>query len=178
MSNVQTHSTFNRTYERKVVEEGTKGGLQGTPITTTTSSILGGIPVMAGIPAAFSIQPHGFLNTHGLNFGGVNTSTSFSTSDNHIDVVLDISEYGADNIEISISNNYIIVHASHPDKEDQMGLISKSFTRKFHLPTNVKAENVESNVTADGKLHIKAHAPKETKHSEDSKPIPIKITHN
>uniref|UniRef100_A0A0K0E756 SHSP domain-containing protein n=1 Tax=Strongyloides stercoralis TaxID=6248 RepID=A0A0K0E756_STRER len=168
MANVQSHSTYNRTYERKVIEEGTKG----SPITST--SILSGIPVMSAIPTSFHIQPHSLINNHQLNFGGINTSTLFSTSDNHLEVVLDISEYGADNIEISISNNYIVVKASHPEKEDQMGLISRSFTRKFPLPANVKPDAVESNVTGDGKLHIKAFAPKDQNKGE-TKSIPIKI---
>lgn len=49
MANVQSHSTYNRTYERKIIEEGTKG----SPITNT--SILSGIPVMSAIPASFHI---------------------------------------------------------------------------------------------------------------------------
>jgi len=50
----------------------------------------------------------------------------------------------------------IIIEGRHEEKEDNHGLVSRHFQRKYTLPADVKVEEVQCSFTADGRLHVTA----------------------
>lgn len=69
---------------------------------------------------------------------------------------LDISQFSHDDITVKVRNNLVTVDAHHRDREDEFGLISRQFTRKFLVPIDYDADTIQSWLTGDGKLTIKA----------------------
>lgn len=163
MSSYNHSSSYNRTYERKVIEEGGKPTVQiSAPFQTITST--GGL--------GFPLPSSSFIAPYITNFG--NCSGSFSFSDDSLNATLDVSEFPAENLKVSVVGQQIIVEASHPEKQDQLGAISRSFVRKFNLPRNATPESVVSNLTSDGQLSISAKSTK-AKEASPPKTIPIKV---
>lgn len=76
--------------------------------------------------------------------------------------------------QVSVIGQFVVVEAKHPEKQDQLGFIERSFTRKFNLPRNASPESVVSNLTSDGQLTITAQSNK-AKEQSPPKTIPIKV---
>ena len=75
-----------------------------------------------------------------------------------------------DEIKVSVNNSTLSVEANHEEKsEDGNKYVARRFARKYTLPTGCKAENVVSNLSADGVLMITA--PKLA--IEDKRNVPI-----
>ncbi|KAE9418891.1 hypothetical protein Angca_008233, partial [Angiostrongylus cantonensis] len=136
-------SSYNRTYEKKVIEE--------TPrirVTTQSSPFTTHI-----IPSSFPSFPS--------TFGG--NISSIHATDESLTATMDVSQFAADDLkvgtcqlQVSVIGQFIVVEAKHPEKADEFGFIERHFIRKFNLPRNVQPEGVSSNLTSDGTLTIQA----------------------
>jgi len=162
MSTYNHSSSYNRTYERKVIEEGGKPTVQiSAPFQTITST--GGV---------FPLPSSSFIAPHNYHFG--NCSGSFHCSDDSLSATLDVSGFAPEDLKVSVIGQHIVVEASHPEKQDQLGSIERKFIRKFNLPKNAAPESVVSNLTSDGQLTISAQSNK-AKEASPPKTIPIKV---
>uniref|UniRef100_A0A915E6L9 SHSP domain-containing protein n=1 Tax=Ditylenchus dipsaci TaxID=166011 RepID=A0A915E6L9_9BILA len=162
MTTYNHSSSYNRTYERKVIEEGSGGG---NAFSSPTSRLISSSSPIQTIKSTLSGFPSGasssFINPHNYHFG-TSTSGSFSTSDDNFSAVMDVSSYGPQELKVSVVNQQIVVEGKHPEKADDLGFIERHFIRKFALPRNVHPELVTSNLTAEGMLTITGQAkPKE-----------------
>jgi crystallin alpha B len=79
-------------------------------------------------------------------------------------VMLDVQQFRPREISVKVVNGFIVVEGKHEEREDEHGFISREFKRRYALPEDVKAENVESNLSSDGVLLLSA--PRSTKESE------------
>uniref|UniRef100_A0A7E4V186 SHSP domain-containing protein n=1 Tax=Panagrellus redivivus TaxID=6233 RepID=A0A7E4V186_PANRE len=160
MTTINHSSSYNRTFERKVVEEGPKVG--------------GGVQLQ-NFPGLSSFQPSSsfILGPHNYHFGS-STSGSYHATDDSLSVSLDVSAYAPEDLKVSVVGRYIVVEAKHPEKADELGLIARSFTRKFLMPKNSDPEAVASNLSSDGLLTITVTPPK-PKEVSPNRTIPIKI---
>lgn len=75
-------------------------------------------------------------------------------------VCLDVQHFQPNEISVKTENNFVVVHAKHEDKEDDHGYIQREFTRRYQLPEGYKPESVNSTLSSDGVLVIKAPNPK------------------
>ncbi|KAJ1366514.1 hypothetical protein KIN20_027192 [Parelaphostrongylus tenuis] len=156
MTTYNHSSSYNRTYEKKVIEE--------TPrIRVTTQSS----------PFASHILPTSFPSFPST-FGG--NISSIHATDESLTATMDVSQFAADDLKLSVSvvGQFIVVEGKHPEKADEFGFIERHFIRKFNLPRNVQPEGVSSNLTSDGTLTIQAF-PLKPKDGSPARAIPIKI---
>jgi len=74
-----------------------------------------------------------------------------------MEVSLDTSQYRPDELKVSIDKGVVTVEGKHEEKaEDGSKMVSRMFSRKYTLPSEVKAEDVVSNLSSDGVLVITA----------------------
>jgi len=166
MSTYNHSSSYNRTYERKIIEEG--GGSGGKP----TVQISAPFQTITSTGPGFPLPSSSFITPHNYHFG--NCSGSFQFSDDNLNATLDVSGFAPEDLKVSVIGQHIVVEAKHPEKQDQLGLIERHFIRKFNLPRNASPESVVSNLTSDGTLTISAHSAK-SKEASPPRTIPIKV---
>ncbi|KAI1726673.1 hsp20/alpha crystallin family domain-containing protein [Ditylenchus destructor] len=166
MSSYNHSSSYNRTYERQVIEEGIPTSIHRMH---TSSPIHAIKSTLSGFPTGASSS---FVQPHNYHFGTA-TSGSFHTSDDSFSAVLDVSAFAPEELKVSVVGNQIVIEGKHPEKTDDLGSIERHFIRKFVLPRNVPAEAVSSNL-AEGRLTISGEAPKH-KENSPARTIPIKI---
>merc|ERR1712126_442565 len=81
--------------------------------------------------------------------------------DSKMEVSLDTAQYRPDELKITVDKGVVCVEGRHEEKaEDGSKMVSRSFSRKYTLPKDAKAEDVVSNLSSDGVLVITA--PKNT----------------
>ncbi|ETN83643.1 Hsp20/alpha crystallin family protein [Necator americanus] len=166
MTTYNQTSSYNRTYEKKVIEE--------TPRIRIAS-----IPHSSPFTTAHHIMPTTFPSFQ-TSFGG--NVSSFHSTDDSLNVTMDVSQYKPDDLKlsfeiyqtVSVIGQFIVVEAKHPEKQDEFGFIERHFIRKFNLPRGVQPEGVSSNLTSDGTLTIQA-LPLKPKDGSPARAIPIKI---
>jgi crystallin alpha B len=71
-------------------------------------------------------------------------------------VMLDVKHFKPEEISVKSNEDSIIIHGHHSEKPDEHGYISRSFTRRYVLPEDIKTEHVECNLSSDGVLTLKA----------------------
>uniref|UniRef100_A0A2R5L920 Putative heat shock hsp20 protein n=1 Tax=Ornithodoros turicata TaxID=34597 RepID=A0A2R5L920_9ACAR len=69
---------------------------------------------------------------------------------------LDVEQFAPDDIEVKTVDNYVIIHGRHGERADDIGMISREFTRKCLLPKDVQPESVKCSLTTDGYLVVEA----------------------
>ncbi|KAF7635776.1 SHSP domain-containing protein [Meloidogyne graminicola] len=149
MSTFNQSSSYNRTFERKVVEESVPRLLTSSPLHTIKAMSGFGSPGDLGLGSTSFVQPHNY------HFGTA-TSGSFQLSDDYLSVSMDVSSFAPEDLKV-----YFLINERH-------------FIRKFTLPRNAHPDLVQSNLTSDGHLTITASAPK-MKETSPGRTIPIKI---
>uniref|UniRef100_A0A8R1HNS0 SHSP domain-containing protein n=2 Tax=Caenorhabditis japonica TaxID=281687 RepID=A0A8R1HNS0_CAEJA len=149
MASYNTTSSYNRTYEKK-------------DLNNIHSSMLSNFPNLA-------ISSPSIVGTQALT-GNI---TSIRVTNTSFHATLDVSKFDAESLKVTVVDSSIVVEASHGEKEDTYGTIEASFKRRFPLPKAVPAESVQSQLTADGMLTIDAKAPEPK--LEGARPIQIKV---
>lgn len=89
-------------------------------------------------------------------------------------VCLDVQLFSPNEITVKTVGRQIVVEGKHEEKQDEHGLISRHFIRKYVLPEEYKYEDVISNLSSDGVLSISA--PKLLGHQEGERVVPITTT--
>ncbi|KAL4239157.1 hypothetical protein ACF0H5_003859 [Mactra antiquata] len=91
-------------------------------------------------------------------------------------ITLDISNFSPDEITLKTKNNRVVVHAKHPERVDEFGLIEREFKRQYILPKDVDPNEVTSSLSTNGILTMKA--PKIDTDNGKERIIPIRFTHD
>ncbi|KAF7644232.1 hypothetical protein LDENG_00225250 [Lucifuga dentata] len=71
-------------------------------------------------------------------------------------IYLDVKHFSPEELSVTVSDDFITVHAKHEDKEDDHGFVSREFLRKYQLPAGVSRSDVNSSLSPDGVLTIVA----------------------
>lgn len=90
-------------------------------------------------------------------------------------VCLDVHQFTPNEIIVKIIDNYISVEAHHEERQDEHGLITRQFTRRYTLPSEFNPDHVVSQLSSDGILIIKAPPP--VKSSDGGKERILQILH-
>eukprot|EP00066_Takifugu_rubripes_P006505 XP_003971340.1 PREDICTED: heat shock protein beta-2 [Takifugu rubripes] len=69
-------------------------------------------------------------------------------------IYLDVKHFSPDELSVSISDEFITIHARHQDRQDDHGFVSREFLRKYKLPAGVRSADVTSSLSVDGVLTI------------------------
>ncbi|XP_003741767.2 heat shock protein 67B1 [Galendromus occidentalis] len=103
--------------------------------------------------------------------------TSFndlSLTGDKFSVRLDVGHYGPDDIEVKTIDQKVVVRGKHDDRSDEIGTISRQFTRKIQLPKDIQPESVKCSLTSDGYLVIDAPRRPE-KPPANERVVPIRV---
>lgn len=95
-------------------------------------------------------------------------------SKNSLEFCIDVQQFKPDEISVKVEKNCILVHGKHEEKEDEQGLVSRQFTRRYELPKGCKPEDVVSTLSSDGILSVKCPAP--TTETTEERQVPIQQT--
>ena len=92
------------------------------------------------------------------------------------EVALDVHGFDPKELQVNLHDNYLTVAGRHEEKSpDGNSFISRSFTRKYHLPQNVNQDNLKSSLTNGGKT-LRIEAPLLEANTPEAKAIPIEVT--
>lgn len=73
-------------------------------------------------------------------------------------VCMDVKEFAPNEISVKTIDNSIVIEGKHESKEDDLGFISRQFTRRYSVPEGYNIKDVVSQLSADGVLTVKAPA--------------------
>jgi HSP20 family molecular chaperone IbpA len=78
------------------------------------------------------------------------------TGKNGFQVSVDVHQFSPSEITVKVTENAVMVEGKHEEREDEHGLISRQFHRRYILPKDYDPESVTSELSTDGILTIKA----------------------
>ncbi|MFH4974469.1 hypothetical protein AB6A40_001178 [Gnathostoma spinigerum] len=165
-------STYNRTYEKRIIEECPTIRIGGPPV---QHSILqpGNVNKYVTMSTSTTSSPMNLQQPASMLTGG--HVSSITSNMNELTLRVDTAPFRAEDLKVSVVDQFVVVEASHPEREDELGYVERRFVRKFRLPNPVLAECVTSNLSSDGILTISAKAPERKIEDKGSRTIPIKV---
>ncbi|CAJ0959197.1 unnamed protein product, partial [Mesorhabditis belari] len=177
MATFNTQTTYNRTYEKKVIEENPRVVRSGSPFSTQTVlqnlPSIPSIPLPSGFPSFQSFVPS-YSSHQSTSSRTVATNVgTLQQSDDSIHLSINVSEYKTEELKVSVIGDFIVIEAKHGERSDELGTIERQFTRKIALPKGCPPESVISSLSSDGILSISAVAPR--KEASPARSIPIKV---
>ncbi|XP_063916483.1 protein lethal(2)essential for life-like [Zophobas morio] len=86
-------------------------------------------------------------------------------------VNLDVQQFKPEEISVKVAKNVVTVEGKHEEKEDEHGLISRHFVRKYVLPEGHDVDKIESKLSTDGVLTITA--PRVKAAVEEGRSVPV-----
>ncbi|KAG6441920.1 protein lethal(2)essential for life [Manduca sexta] len=84
------------------------------------------------------------------------TGSTIKADKDKFQINLDVQHFAPDDISVKVSDGFIIVEASHDEKRDEHGWVSRNFTRRYALPEGCNVDVVQSKLSSDGVLTVTA----------------------
>ncbi|KAG6441919.1 protein lethal(2)essential for life [Manduca sexta] len=79
------------------------------------------------------------------------------TADNEkFQVNVDVQHFSPDEINVKVSDGYVVVEGKHNEKLDEHGYVSRQFVRRYALPQGCLPDTVQSKLSSDGVLTVTA----------------------
>lgn len=98
-----------------------------------------------------------------------NGHSEMRTEKDRFAIYLDVKHFSPEELSVSVSDDFVAIHAKHEDRQDDHGFVSREFLRKYKLPAGVLCSEVTSSLSVDGVLTITA--PRSSPGTERSIPI-------
>jgi len=92
------------------------------------------------------------------NYGGDHANPT-NKSDDKFRVQLDVSQFTPDEIKFKVVDRDVVIDGKHEELKDGQEFIGRSFSRKYSLPEDVDEQQVDCQLSKDGKV-LKLEAPK------------------
>ncbi|XP_037547664.1 heat shock protein beta-1 [Nematolebias whitei] len=80
------------------------------------------------------------------------------TGQNSWKVNLDVNQFSPEEITITTKEGYLQISGTHKERQDEHGLVSRCFTRKYKLPQGVDLQHISSSLSG-GVLSVEAPVP-------------------
>lgn len=93
--------------------------------------------------------------------GQTTTSGAVVPQNDIYQIMVDVAHFTPEEISVKMVDNTIVVTGKHEDKADNYGYVSRQFSRKYLLPSDVEPESVNSTLSADGVLAITVSSSRE-----------------
>ena len=89
--------------------------------------------------------------------------------------MLDVQQFTPEELTVKTFDYFVVIEGKHEAKSDPHGFITRQFKRKYMLPRDVKAGDVQCNLSADGILLVTAprQKPNELEMTEKANLVPI-----
>ena len=71
-----------------------------------------------------------------------------------MEVKLDVSVYSPAELNVTVSEDRLVIKGKHEQKADNHGYVSREFTREFVMPENIDADTITSTLSDEGMLII------------------------
>uniref|UniRef100_A0A3Q1GGT5 Heat shock protein, alpha-crystallin-related, b15 n=1 Tax=Acanthochromis polyacanthus TaxID=80966 RepID=A0A3Q1GGT5_9TELE len=81
------------------------------------------------------------------------------TGQNSWKINLDVNHFSPEEITITTKEGYLQISGNHEERQDEHGLVSRCFTRKYKLPPGVDLQHISSSLSGDGVLSVEAPVP-------------------
>ncbi|XP_062399822.1 uncharacterized protein si:dkey-1k23.3 [Sardina pilchardus] len=76
-------------------------------------------------------------------------------------ISLDVNHFCPTELSVRITEDgFLEISGKHEERQDEHGLISRSFTRKYKLPIGIDSQTIRSSLSGDGILMVEAPLPK------------------
>ncbi|KAG7498563.1 hypothetical protein JOB18_013376 [Solea senegalensis] len=72
---------------------------------------------------------------------------------------LDVNHFSPEEITITTKEGYLQISGNHEERQDQHGMVSRCFSRKYKLPQGVDLQHISSSLSSDGVLSVEAPVP-------------------
>lgn len=99
--------------------------------------------------------------------------TTITVDKHHFQANIDVQQFKPDEISVRLTRDHTItVEGKHEEQEDDHGLISRHFVRRYVLPQDCDVTKIQSSLSSDGVLTITAPKKPEDGDTEDQE-IPV-----
>lgn len=88
-------------------------------------------------------------------------------------VVVDVKSFKPEEVNVKVKGHEIIVEGKHEEREDEIGFVSRQFSRRFVLPQEYDPDTVSTFLDAEGKMTINAQKPQPPAVETNERKIPI-----
>ncbi|XP_040007329.1 heat shock protein beta-1 [Xiphias gladius] len=89
-------------------------------------------------------------------------------------VSLDVNHFSPEELVVKTKDGVVEITGKHEERKDEHGFVSRSFTRKYTLPSTANVEKVTSSLSPDGVLTIEAPLVKPAIESSETT-IPVNV---
>ena len=89
-------------------------------------------------------------------------------------VSLDVTHFKPEEIHVKTVGNRVIIEGKHEERQDDHGVIQRSFKRTYMLPRDVDPDSVKSSLSADGVLTISS--PRKEMDTPEERQIAVELT--
>ncbi|KAL7838370.1 hypothetical protein AOLI_G00267740 [Acnodon oligacanthus] len=129
-----------------------------TPLTKTDLSRSRHLEQRSGLPQDYRLflQPHTVRAEISPSSGvGQQRQISQAQCDSKTwKISLDVSHFCAEEIVVKTNEGYLEITGKHEERQDEHGIISRSFTRKYKLPAEVDLHQMSSTLSPEGILSV------------------------
>lgn len=80
-------------------------------------------------------------------------------SDGDFTTTFDVQSFKPEEINVKVKGREISIEGKHEEREEDIGFISRQFTRRIVLPEEFEIDSVATVMSVDGKLTIRASKP-------------------
>ncbi|GFW12051.1 protein lethal(2)essential for life [Trichonephila clavipes] len=81
---------------------------------------------------------------------------SDQSSESGFETKLNISDFSPEEVTVHADDRYVTITAEHEERKGDSGYVARHFIRRFLLPENVAAENLNTHLSSDGILTVQA----------------------
>lgn len=97
--------------------------------------------------------------------------SNITADKNMFKVNLDVQQFKPEEISVKVVDDFLVIDARHEERQDSHGYISRHFTRRYKVPSDVDIDAVKSKLSSDGVLTLEA--PKKVVQGTGERSIPI-----
>ncbi|KAM6906935.1 heat shock protein beta-1 [Xenentodon cancila] len=89
-------------------------------------------------------------------------------------VSLDVNHFSPEELVVKTKDGVVEISGNHEERKDEHGFVSRSFTRKYTLPSSANVEKVTSSLSPEGVLTVEAPLIRPAIESSETT-IPVKM---
>lgn len=118
---------------------------------------------------------HPFLTSLERKAAATRGSSTVAPDKDKFTVTLDVQQFLPEEIQVKVVDRNIVIEAKHEEREDEHGMISRQFCRKYLVPAQCDIDKVETRLSSDGIMTITAPRKEQPKQTNE-KVIKIQYT--
>ncbi|OCT70439.1 hypothetical protein XELAEV_18037360mg, partial [Xenopus laevis] len=69
-------------------------------------------------------------------------------------VNLDVKHFSPEELKVKIVGDFIEIHGTHEERQDEHGFVSRDFQRRYKIPSDVDFQSITSTLSRDGVLTV------------------------